>query len=464
MTGALLIRNAEINGFGRRDLLISAGRIAAIGSGLRAGNVEEIDAEGGALLPGLHDHHIHLLALAAEAESLSLGPAASLSTAQFTALLVDAATRSGPEGWVRVTNYDESFAGLLDRWRIDAIIPDRPVRIQHRTGALWVLNSRGLLEILAAGSDAIPDCVERNAAGELTGRIWRGDIWLRERLPIRPPNLRDVGAALCRSGITAVTDTSASTTQVQANLLATAVRSGALPQRLTLMSAGPLDATEDSAYRVGAVKFLLDDADLPDIEEVCAKVGDARRQGRAVAFHCVTTTQLAFVLAVFGTTGAEPGDRIEHGAVILAETIAELARLGVTIVTQPGFVHGRGNRYLREMEPQELSSAWRCGSLLRAGVPVLAGSDAPYGSPDPWRGMASAVTRRTASGAEFGADERITPARALRLYSGGKKLAVGQRADLCLLPLPIRLALSRLPENLVAATIIGGRIVYRVED
>ena len=196
MTGDLLIRNAEIGGLRRRDLLIRSGYIAAIGYGLRAGNVAEIDADGGALLPGLHDHHIHLFALAAEPNSLVLGPAASLTHKEFATLVADGATRATDDFWLRVTNYDDSFAGMLDRWKIDAIISDRPVRIQHRTGALWVLNSCGLSAVLAAGADSIPDCVERDAAGQLTGRIWRGDYWLSTRLPPRPPNLDAVGATL----------------------------------------------------------------------------------------------------------------------------------------------------------------------------------------------------------------------------------------------------------------------------
>ena len=61
----MLIRRADLEG-GVRDVRIAGGRIEAIAEHLapRAGE-GAIDAEGGALFPGLHDHHIHLLALAA---------------------------------------------------------------------------------------------------------------------------------------------------------------------------------------------------------------------------------------------------------------------------------------------------------------------------------------------------------------------------------------------------------------
>ena len=45
------------------------------------------------------------------------------------------------EGWIRGVGYFESVAGELDRARLDRLAPARPLRIQHRSGALWMLNS-----------------------------------------------------------------------------------------------------------------------------------------------------------------------------------------------------------------------------------------------------------------------------------------------------------------------------------
>ena len=61
----LLIRAAEVEGV-RVDVRVAGGRVVALGAGLagRPGEVV-IEAAGGALLPGLHDHHLHLLAWAA---------------------------------------------------------------------------------------------------------------------------------------------------------------------------------------------------------------------------------------------------------------------------------------------------------------------------------------------------------------------------------------------------------------
>jgi predicted amidohydrolase YtcJ len=79
-----------------------------------------------------------------------------------------------------------------------------------------------------------------------------------------------------------------------------------------------------------------------------------------------------------------------------------------------------------------------CRSLLAAGVPVAASLDAPFGPFDPWLAMNTAITRRTASGAIAGADERVDARRALTLYLGTasapgrpRRVAVGEPGDLC---------------------------------
>jgi predicted amidohydrolase YtcJ len=56
---------------------------------------------------------------------------------------------------------------------------------------------------------------------------------------------------------------------------------------------------------------------------------------------------------------------------------ARSGRLALTVVTRPGFVAARGDRYLADVDPAEHDNLWRCGFLLAAGVGVAAGSDAP---------------------------------------------------------------------------------------
>ena len=62
----LLIVNAEVDGAGGQDVRCRGGQVVELDTGLAPAAGEQVlEANGGALLPGLHDHHIHLLALAA---------------------------------------------------------------------------------------------------------------------------------------------------------------------------------------------------------------------------------------------------------------------------------------------------------------------------------------------------------------------------------------------------------------
>jgi predicted amidohydrolase YtcJ len=458
----LVIRDAEIDGRTGQDVRIVDGRISEIVPRIVSpGAIEELDARGGALIPGLIDHHIHLMATAARADSLPLDEAAD--AADLAARLKAFARNRPPASWIRAVGYHEPIAGMLDRRGLDALALEHPVRVQHRSGALWILNSRAL-EIVTQ-SEA-PDCVERDAHGALTGRIWRGDAWLRETLGTTPPPLAPLGAALARSGVTGVTDATVTTTPEAVEVLGRAHAQGELSQRLHLMSGGPLEP--GAAWSIGPVKIVPDERELPSLEDMMDRIASARLWRRRVAVHCVTASELALTLAAFEAAGALPGDRIEHGGVIPAAAIETILRLGLTVVTQPGFVFARGDRYLAEVDPDEQGDLYRCASLLAAGVPVAASSDAPYASTDPWLAIRAATMRRTRGGYALGEAERIDAWAALRLYLGSaenpggpvRRLAPGAPADLALLKVPLKEALDTLASDLVAATLIEGHLVH----
>lgn len=447
----LLIRNAEVGGR-LVDVALSNGRISAMASGLRAR--DEIDARGGALLPGLADHHIHLLATAARSASVSLDDA---DHSAMVALLRSADAVLPQGRWIRATGYHEALAGPLDRAGLDAIIPQRPVRVQHQTGATWTLNSAALAIV---GSPP---------GGAADGRLMRLDRWLRERLPNDPPPLAPLGQELARMGITHVTDASVTTDANAARLLCDHVLDGSLPVKLTLMSGANIEPSR--GYEIGPVKILLDDADLPSIDELVDRIRTARTLRRPVAVHCVTAGELAVTLAALETAGAKKGDRIEHGAIIPSAAIPVIRALGLTVVTQSVFVRDRGDRYLANVDPLEQQDLYRCASLLNAGIGVAGSSDAPYGALDPWRGIAAAITRKSVSGRPVASSERIGAADALRLYlgrpddSGGasRRVAVGERADLCLLTEPMRIAMQDPRSDHVRATFVDGSPSYLID-
>ena len=408
---------------------------------------------------------MHLLALAAAGRSIRLGaPVVTSPRGLDDALRLAASTVA--TGWLRGVDYHEAVAGPLDRDRLDALVPARPVRVQHRSGQMWVLNTAALQ---ATGFEALDDPgVERDATGRATGRLYRMDEALRARAGAPLP---DVGAAaleLAARGVTGVTDM---TPYQQLDDLAVLAGEAARPgfPVAVAVTGGAALATADVGLARGPVKVVLDDARLPGLDELVAAFGAARSAGRAVAVHCVTRAELVMALAAWDTVGTVPGDRVEHGAVIPVELDAALRERGLVVVTQPSFVAVRGDQYVADVDPGDIDALWRCGSLLVAGVGVAGSSDAPYGDPDPWRGIAAAAERTTPSGRVLGAAERIPARRALDLWltplddpaGAPRRILPGRPADLCLLTEPLDVALRDPSSVTVRATIRAGEVVAR---
>src|SRR5262249_47411016 len=185
----VLVANAEVRGRPGQGVRAGSEEILEVGAGLTPRRGEPVlDAAGGAVIPGLHDHHVHLRGLVAGRRSAALPAAAG--PAAFDRLLSAAAAAVTPGRWLRATGWSETSAGPLDRRRLDALTGSVPARVQHRSGAVWVLNSAALREVGADHSDA--DGIERDDRGAPTGRLLPLAACLPHRLPpaLPPPPRR----------------------------------------------------------------------------------------------------------------------------------------------------------------------------------------------------------------------------------------------------------------------------------
>jgi predicted amidohydrolase YtcJ len=213
-------------------------------------------------------------------------------------------------------------------------------------------------------------------------------------------------------------------------------------------------------------KKILQD-DRLDLDSLTKWIAELHSTGRPVAVHCVTAAQLLVTIAALREAGSHPLDRIEHASVVPDDNLSDLADLQITVVTQPNFVAERGDQYLADIPVAEHGQLWRVASLLNASVPVALSTDMPFGHGDPWTAMRAAVYRTTLSGAVLGADERVSARTALEMFLGRsdqpgrpRTVAPGQPGDLCVLNEPPATVLAELDAGMVAATVIGGQLVY----
>lgn len=411
-------------------------RLEAVADRLEPTHGEDVfDAAGGTVVPGLHDHHVHLRSAAAALTSVRVGPGEVRSRDALRAVLAQAAV--GEDGWIRAVGYHEAVAGPLDRTVLDEVSPNVPVRVQHRSGVLWTLNSAGLT---AVGLPGHPDGRLRSADPSWTHSLQRSDAGLGE-----------VSRRLSAFGVTGVTDATPNLTVEDVMDFAEARRHGDLRQRVEILA---------------PAKRILHDDDL-NLDALADWIAARHRQGGIVALHCVTAMQLVVTIAALRQAGARAGDRIEHGAVIPDDCLSDLRDLGVLVVTQPNFVAERGDQYSTDVPVDEHCQLWRVALLRGAQIPVALSTDMPFGDADPWAAMRAAVHRRTPAGRVLGAEESIDAATALGMFLGTpqkpavpRELAVGTPADLCVLSAPPRDALAALDASLVAATVYDGAMVY----
>ena len=447
------------------DVRLRDGRISEIGPSLaRQGDEAVWDLEGDRLAPGLHDHHLHLRAICALETSVIVGPPEVQTLEELQTRIQRAEHRLTEGQWLRGVAYHESVAGLLDRDQLDELIPSRPARIQHASGSLWMLNSRAL-EALHA-EDGTPPGGERDEAGRLTGRFWREDDWLGSRLPKSSHDFTAMSRLAASWGITGFTDATPGQTAADLEGYRDALESRALLQRLHLMVEPGVTPPESTHVTLGPSKILLDDMTLPTFDELAERIEGYHQLGQAVAVHCVTRTQGVLTLAVLEHTGTLEGDRIEHASVLGDDSLEHLARLGLIVVTQPGFVLTRGDRFLANVQHAALPDLYRVRSLQEAGVTVAGSTDAPFGSPDVWSAIEAAVDRTTHEGARVNAKEAVSPQAAIELFTSEaanprhqRRIEVGAPADLCVVARTATGEGSHM-RPVIRGTFVDGRLVH----
>jgi predicted amidohydrolase YtcJ len=431
----MLIQRARL--LDGRTVDIRAGqRIVGVAERLAPAAGESVfDAAHRTVIPGLHDHHVHLHSAAAALTSIRVGPREVHGRDDLARTLAGAAV--GEDGWIRAVDYHEAVAGPLDRTALDELAPAVPTRVQHRSGIIWTLNSAGLA---CVGLPDHPDGRLRSADAS-----WSGGLQRRET------GLAEVSLRLASYGVTGVTEATPDLGVEDVVKFAEAHRHGELLQRVTCLAPG---------------KRILHDDGL-DLAELTRWIGARHDAGGTVALHCVTAAQLVVTIAALDSAGVRPGDRIEHAAVVPDDCLSDLARLGVTVATQPNFVAERGDQYLADVPDDDHHQLWRVASLLTAGVKVAMSTDLPFGDADPWAAIRAATHRTTASGAVLGPSERIGARTALEMFLGApdqptrpRTIAAGQPSDLCVLAAAPDEVLGELDAGMVSATIVEGSVVF----
>jgi predicted amidohydrolase YtcJ len=466
-------------------LAIADGRIVAAGTHAEALDVagprsRVHDVRGSAVVPGLHDFHVHLVGLARARAGVVLDDARDGAE---VARRVAAAAATVPDGdWVTGRGWSQAQLATLDLGHLEASTGGRPALLKSHDGhSAWAsAAARIIAGLTASTADPPGGRIERDARGQPSGILRETALELvaghepRLQGPALRPHLEATLRELATFGITGATEAGDYTDEngigpdaalgdSASSLLDLA---DAIDGRLRLSIGIPADAIAAAAerglrtgvplvgrgtMRFGWAKEYADGAlgsgtaalfeprtcgergvgilRLDD-DELDAMLLEGRAAGISAAVHAIGDRAASVVLDAFARSPARragmPPDRMEHLQLVRAADRSRLAPLGITASIQP--IHAASDRDLVEEcwdGRQADAYAWR--SIREEGALFAAGSDAPVESVNPWLGVFAAVHRRLPSDArdDWQPSEALTVVEAIEAYTLGPARAVG---------------------------------------
>ncbi|HZB69830.1 MAG TPA: amidohydrolase, partial [Sphingomicrobium sp.] len=422
-----------------------------------APNAARIDAQGRTLLPGMIDAHGHVMGLGLAALRLDLMGVGSLVELQarlrdHAAANPDAAWILG-RGWNQELWADKRFPTASD---LDAVVPGRPVSLGRVDGHALVVNSAALKAagITAATRDPVGGKIERDPAGNPTGLLVDMATPLVEsRIPEPSASERDRALAKAQDlllgfGLTAVADMGTSIDDW--NAMRRLGDSRGLQMRIISYASGldplrtiskPTKWLYGDRLRMVGVKLYADGAlgsrgawlkqpyaDKPDTHGLrfltdalmLAQTNRAAAAGFQLAVHAIGDAANAQAIATYEQLGKTyKGDRrwrIEHVQIVDPADIPRIGGAGIVASMQP--THQTSDRTMVEtrLDPPRLKGAYAWQSIARSGARLAFGSDFPVESPNPFPGIAAAISRQDPNGVPPGGwrpEERVSLETAL---------------------------------------------------
>jgi len=432
-------------------LLVDADRIIAVGGQEIIDDcahqaVEHVDIEGGLVVPGFVDGHVHVGMTGSSMLKAQLQGAGSLEEIQRRILEWARANPTAPRvlgtNWV----HGDITGGIPSREMLDTIVPDRPVYLEaFDFHSSWV-NSAALIEL---GIDRdTPDpvggrIVRDPDSGEATGYLLENAsvnyVWalLNKLEPaVRDRHIATALDAFSRAGITSVVEMALEESHLESMLRMDA--RGELKQRIVghmiIWRSG--NSTEEVALvkraielaaqhrgdrlRVGGIKIIADgtidnctaglskpysngESSEPiwDAEALNPVVAAADAAGLQVAIHAIGDAAITLAvdaienaIKVNGSSGQR--HRIEHLEYARQEDIERMGKLGITASMQP--VHldpAYLDNWKALLGPERASQGWAWPLYQAAGSTLAFGTDTPTAPYLPLLNMYLGSTRKS---------------------------------------------------------------------
>jgi len=477
----------------------------------------QFDGKGRTLIPGFFDAHGHVIDMGFGALTLDLSGTKSL--AEALAKTAQYAADNPNRQWIIGSGWNQEVWGLgrfPTAAELDAVVADRPVYLSRVDGhAAWVNGAAMQAAGVSAASKSPSGGNIVKIGGQPSGIFVDAAMALfSAAIPAPRPVERDLALGkaqdiLLANGVTSIADMG--TTMQDWQSYRRAGDKGQLKIRIISYASeienmvaigGPAPSPwlYDDHLKLAGVKLYVDGAlgsrgallkqpyaDKPDESGLAMltsaqlknKMSRAAMDGFQTAVHAIGDKANDEVLsAIEDLRETYKGDRrwrVEHAQIIDPRDIGRFAATETIASMQP--VHQTSDRLMAEarLGAARLEGAYAWKSLLDSGARLAFGTDVPVESPNPFQGLAAAMTREDAAGQPFGGwmpAQRLSREQAWQAYTNGAAYAAfaedrlgslepGKRADFLIIDQDILLATpAQIRTTQVMETWIAGRPVF----
>jgi hypothetical protein len=455
----------------QRGVIVAVGDNAAVR--VRAGTgTEVIDLGGAAVLPGLHDMHVHPTGGASQGCAFPQG--SPLEKVQET--IAACVAERQPGDWITGGQWDAASIGASPhRSMLDTVSPENPVVLTDISGHSRWANTMALelSGVTAETPDSPGGAIERDADGTPTG-VLRESAGALIRARVSPPTpgqalqgLQNSLDLMLSHGITSFTDAVASEESLRwyANL----ADQGTLKQRVrTCIMWRPAGPTVDAAIRPGAlaranlytrdrvspdcVKLMLDgvptDGHTAAMLEpyADASLDDEARERGLLQIPQETLNEMLVALDTWGFTVKmhAAGDAavragldaiaaareangfsgilhdVGHNSFVNMDDIRRARDIGATFEMSPYIWYPNPiiPDIAKAIGPERMERWIPVKDAIEAGALVVPGSDWPVvPEVNPWIGIETLVTRRAPGGDGEPLGEPITLEQAIDMFT-----------------------------------------------
>jgi predicted amidohydrolase YtcJ len=510
---------------------VKGSRITFVGSNLDSRKLEGpqtkiIDLQGATVVPGLTDAHYHLSGVGLREMTLNLEGTSSL--ADFLAKVKLRVDQTKPGAWVTGRGWIETFwkpQKFPTRQDLDRISPNNPVYLVRADGHGGIANSAALKLAGITKDSTSPfggEIMKDKQTGEPTGMLLDRAQGAVQQLVPRGGNEEADQALIVGSarsvalGWCQIQNAGGNYNDVER--LDRLYKEGKIKLRVyqaihgpsvaasRLIKEGPIIGAFENRFTLRDIKVVFDgalgskgaaliepysDYDSRGLltakeEEVYPMLVDALRAGIQVETHAIGDRANRVILDLYEKAlkevpaadrkVADPRWRVEHAQILQLSDIPRFARLGIIPSMQPSHAIGDLHFAPSRLGMKRLEGAYAWQSLIKTGVVIAGGSDAPVERGEPMIEFYAAVSRRdlrgfTAEG--WHPEQAVTREQALKMFTIWAAYAafedqlrgsieVGKLADLTVLSADImKIAEREIPKTQNRMTVINGEVAYQ---